>query len=154
MSPRPIFLTAEGKRKLEEELDRLAFQRRALLERIQEEREVGSFGDSAEPDSDRIDLSFVEGRIQTIELQLRTAQIISEEHDHNIVGLGSSVEVEDEDGERDSYMIVGTPEADPLHGKISNESPVGHALIGMKVGDVAEVVTPNGVVRFTIRSID
>ena len=133
---------------------RLAVQRRGLLERIQEEREVGSFGDAAEPDSDRIDLSFVEGRIQTIELQLRTAQIIPEEHDHGVVGLGSSVEVEDEDGERDAYTIVGTPEADPLHGKISNESPVGHALIGKKVGEIAEVVTPNGVVRFTIRSID
>ena len=56
-------------------------------------------------------------------------------------------------GEHDSYTIVGTPEADPLHGRISNESPVGHALIGKKVGEVAEVVTPNGVVRFTIRAI-
>jgi transcription elongation factor GreA len=153
MSPRPIFLTVDGKRKLEEELDRLAMQRRGLLERIQEEREVGSFGDAAEPDSDRIDLAFVEGRIQTIELQLRTAQIIPEEHGKQVVGLGSRVEVEDDDGEHDSYTIVGTPEADPLHGRISNESPVGHALIGKKVGEVAEVVTPNGVVRFTIRAI-
>lgn len=153
MSPRSVFLTAEGKARLEEELDRLAMQRRGLLERIQEEREVGSFNDAADPDSDRIDLAFVEGRIQTIELQLRTARIIPAEHDHDVVGLGSTVVVEDEDGARDTYMIVGSPEADPVHGRISNESPVGHALIGRRVGEDAVVKTPNGEVRFTVREI-
>ncbi len=154
MSPRPVFLTPEGKRMLEDELDRLAMRRRELLERIQEEREVGSFAEASEPDSDRVDLAFVEGRTQTVELQLRTAQLIPVEHDLTVVGLGSTVEVEDDEGERDSYTIVGTPEADPARGRISNESPVGRALLGKRLGEVAEVVTPNGVVRFTVRAIE
>jgi transcription elongation factor GreA len=73
--------------------------------------------------------------------------------DRTVVGLGSRVEVEDDDGEADSYMIVGTPEANPSQGKISNESPVGRALIGLRVGEVATVATPSGQMRYTVREI-
>lgn len=153
MSARPIYLTPEGKRALEAELDRLAEHRRELLRRIQEDREVGASAEVAEPDTDRSDLAFAEGRIQTIEQQLRKAQMIPEVHDLSSVGLGSRVRVQDDDGEVDTYTIVGTPEANPVQGKISNESPVGRALIGKKVGEVAEVKTPNGSMRLTIQDI-
>ena len=153
MTFRPVYLTPEGKQALEAELERLAAQRQELLQRIQEEREVGSFSETSEPDSDRNDLAFVEGRMQTIDLQLRTAQMIPVDVDRTVVGLGSRVEVEDDDGETDSYMIVGTPEANPSQGKISNESPVGRALIGLRVGEVATVATPSGQMRYTVRKI-
>ena len=153
MTFRPVYLTPEGKHALEAELERLAAQRQELLQRIQEEREVGSFSETSEPDSDRNDLAFVEGRMQTIDLQLRTAQMIPVDVDRTVVGLGSRVEVEDDDGEADSYMIVGTPEANPSQGKNSNESPVGRALIGLRVGEVATVATPSGQMRYTVREI-
>jgi transcription elongation GreA/GreB family factor len=112
--PPTDLLTADGKRKLEEELDRLAVQRLGCSNASKRSAKLVRSVTPPNRNSDRIDLSFVEGRIQTIELQLRTAQIIPEEHDHGVVGLGSSVEVEDEDGERDAYTIVGTRVGGPV----------------------------------------
>jgi transcription elongation factor GreA len=152
MVTKQVYLTVEGKAQLEEELTRLLKQRQVLLDRIQEEREFGAFAEGGEPDADKNDLAFVEGKILTIENQLRQAVIVTE-HDSAKVSLGSKVTVVDADGIEESYTIVGSPEARPTEGRISNESPVGHALMGKKVGDAVSVKVPSGTLDYTIKSI-
>ncbi len=152
MVSKQVFLTAEGKVQLKEELDRLLDQRQVLLKRIQEDREFGAFAEAGEPDSDKQDLAFVEGRILTIENQLRHAVIVTE-HDSGKVSLGSTVTVVDVDGVEETYLIVGSPEARPTEGKISNESPVGEALMNKKVGEKVSVRVPSGTLEYTIKSI-
>ena len=152
MVAKTVYLTPEGKVALQEELDRLMVRRAELRTRIQEEREFGAFAEGSEPDADKTDLAFVEGRILTIENQLREAVIVST-HDSARVSLGATVVVEDEDGVEESYTIVGSPEARPTEGRISNESPVGRALMGKVVGDKVAVQVPSGTLDYTIKSI-
>jgi transcription elongation factor GreA len=152
MVAKQVFLTAEGKAQLEQELDRLVAHREELLTRIKDEREFGAFAEGGEPDSDKMDLAFVEGRILTIENQLRHAVIVTK-HDSGKVSLGATVVVEDADGTEETYVIVGSPEARPTEGRISNESPVGRALMDKKVGDKVSVTVPNGKLDYTIKSI-
>lgn len=152
MVTKQVFLTAEGKQQLEEELTRLMKQRVELLNRIQEERDFGAFAEGGEPDADKTDLAFVEGKILTIENQLRHAVVVTE-HDSGKVSLGSQVTVEDSDGVEEKYVIVGSPEARPTEGRISNESPVGRALWGKKVGDKVSVQVPSGTLEYTIKAI-
>jgi transcription elongation factor GreA len=152
MVAKQVYLTAEGKAQLKEELDRLLVRRQELLTRIQEEREFGAFAEGGEPDADKQDLAFVEGKILTIENQLREAVVVSE-HDSTQVSLGSKVTVVDAEGTEESYMIVGSPEARPTEGKISNESPVGRALWGKKVGEKVKVSVPSGTLEYTIKAI-
>lgn len=152
MVTKQVYLTAEGKAQLKEELDRLRVRRQELLNRIQEEREFGAFAEGGEPDADKQDLAFVEGKILTIENQLREAVVVSE-HDSTQVSLGSKVTVVDGDGVEESYTIVGSPEARPTEGKISNESPVGRALWGKKVGEKVKVSVPSGTLEYTIKAI-
>jgi transcription elongation factor GreA len=152
MVAKQVYLTAEGKAQLEQELDRLLKRRQELLKRIQEEREFGAFAEGGEPDADKQDLAFVEGRILTIENQLREAVVVSE-HETTQVSLGSRVTVVDEEGTEESYVIVGSPEARPTEGKISNESPVGRALWGRKVGEKVKVSVPSGTLEYTVKSI-
>ena len=152
MVAKQVYLTAEGKTQLEGELDKLLKRRQELLKRIQEEREFGAFAEGGEPDADKQDLAFVEGKILTIENQLREAVVVSE-HDSSQVSLGSTVTVVDEQGTEESYVIVGVPEARPTEGKISNESPVGRALWGKKVGEKVKVSVPSGTLEYTVKSI-
>jgi transcription elongation factor GreA len=152
VATKPVYLTPEGKMALEEERDRLARRREELLKRIQEEREFGAFAEGSEPDADKTELAFVEGRILTIENQLRDAVVVAS-HDSTRVGLGSRVTVVDEDGIEEHYTIVGSPEAKPSEGRISNESPVGRALMGKSVGDRVSVKVPSGTLEYTIKSI-
>ncbi|CAA9280890.1 MAG: Transcription elongation factor GreA [uncultured Chloroflexi bacterium] len=152
MVTKQVFLTAEGKTQLEGELVKLVAQREVLLKRIQEEREFGAFAEGGEPDSDKSDLAFVEGKIQTIEYQLHHAIIVTE-HDSGSVSLGSTVVVEDPEGTEETYVIVGSPEARPTEGRISNESPVGRSLMGKKVGEKVEIKVPSGVLEYTVKSI-
>lgn len=152
MVTKTVYLTEEGKATLELELDRLLTQRQVLRQRIQDEREFGAFAEGGEPDADRNDLAFVEGRILTIENQLRVAIIIST-HDGTRVGVGASVTVTDQTGSEETFTIVGSPEARPAGGRISNESPVGRALIGKCVGDIISVKVPSGTLDYTIKSI-
>src|SRR5918997_1141233 len=152
MVAKQVYLTTEGKAQLEQELDRLLKRRQELLKRIQEEREFGAFAEGSEPDADKTDLSFVEGKILTIENQLREAVIVST-HDSAKVSLGSTVVVVDGDGVEESYTIVGSPEAKPTEGRISNESPVGRTLMGKVVGDKVSVQVPSGTLEYTIKSI-
>ena len=152
MVAKTVYLTPEGKAALTQDLDRLRRERETLLKRIQEEREFGAFAEGSEPDADKTALAFVEGRIQTIENQLREAVVVST-HESEKVGLGSTAVVVDSDGVEERYMIVGSPEVHPSEGNISNESPVGRALMGKRVGDKVAVTVPSGTMEFTVKSI-
>jgi transcription elongation factor GreA len=152
MVTKTVYLTPEGKHSLEQELDRLLTRREELLKRIQEEREFGAFAEGSEPDADKQDLAFVEGRIITIQNQLREAVVIAS-HDQAQVSLGSTVRVKDQDGVEETFTIVGSPEAKPMEGRISNESPVGHALIGKRVGEKVSVKVPSGILEYTVQAI-
>lgn len=155
MTPAESYLTPEGADKLEKELDTLiTVRRREVSEQLKRASEVGGNVDNAEYDEAKRDQSTVEGRIQDLELALRDAVIIP---DHTTpsetVTLGSHVEVKDDAGKTMKYTIVGSLEADPAHGRISNASPVGQALLGKRVGEDAEVEAPSGVQKFTVVKI-
>jgi transcription elongation factor GreA len=155
MSDKPVPLTREGKAKLEEDLEELRLQRRTVAERIHNAQEQGTSQNDAEYDDAKLEQGMVEGRILEIEDILRRATIIDEKGAHRAgrVMVGSGVEV-DQDGKKRHYQIVGGPEADPANGKISNESPVGAALLGRAVGDVIDVNVPKGVIKVKVVKID
>lgn len=149
-------LTKDGLAKLEQELDHLKTVRRPqVAERIHQSKELASTQNNAEYDDAKNEQAFVEGRILTIEKLIQNSTVIDEEEAHhaNRVQIGSSVAVVTGDGKKQHYTIVGTAEADPKEGKISNESPVGRALLGKRVGDEVQVSAPKGVMRFTVSSI-
>lgn len=155
MTDKPVPLTREGKAKLERELDQLRLQRRVVSERIHNAQELGTSQNDAEYDDAKMEQGMVEGRVVEIEDILRRATIIDEQTAHHAsrVIIGSGVEV-DQDGQKRHYQIVGGPEADPLQGKISNDSPVGRALLGRTIGDAVEVNVPRGVIKLKILKID
>ena len=155
MSDKPVPLTREGKAKLEDDLEDLRLQRRSVAERIHNAQEQGTSQNDAEYDDAKLEQGMVEGRILEIEDILRRATIIDEKgaHASGRVVVGSGVEV-DQDGRKRHYQIVGAPEADPANGKISNESPVGSALLGRAVGDVIDVNVPKGVIKVKVLKID
>jgi len=152
MAEKPVYLTPEGKKKLEEELHHLTtVKRREVAEAIRSAKEEGDLSENSAYDEAKLQQGFLEGRVQQIEAQLRNAVIISQNGKSDTVQVGRKVTVLDEDfGEEETYLIVGSAEADPLDGKISNESPIGQALLGRKVGEVVEANTPGGVVMFKI----
>ncbi len=155
MAQRETYLTSEGLAKLREELDHLIMVRRQeIAQRIQRANEIGGTVDNAEYDEAKNEQAFIEGRIRTLENLLQSAVLISSrDAPKESVGLGSSVTVINPTGHKERYIIVGSVEVDPLKGKISNESPVGRALLGRKVGDEIEVRTPSGVMKLTITEI-
>ena len=155
MTNKQVPLTREGKAKLEEELERFRSQRRAIAERIHNAQELGTSQNDAEYDDAKQEQGMVEGRILEIEDLLRRAVLIDEDGAHHAgrVVVGSGVEV-DQDGKRRHYQIVGAPEADPAEGKISNESPVGSALLGRKTGDTVDVHVPKGIIKVKVLKID
>ena len=151
MPERAVYVTREGLKKLDEELEELRnVKRPAVSERIRRAKEFTDTVDNAEYDEAKTEQSFIEGRVQEIELALANAQIIGEGPASDTVDLGSHVTVKDEDGVEEKYTIVGSVEADPRHGLISNESPVGQALLGKKVGEKATVSAPGGSFALTI----
>ena len=156
MHDKPVFLTPEGRAKLEAELKQLREVRRPeVAEQIRSSKEFTDTDDNAEFEEAKNEQAFVEGRILTLEKLLANAVIIEANHQvHDAVGLGLTVTVRDEDGEAEKYTIVGSAEVDAIHGRISNESPVGRALLGKRVGDVVEVNTPNGALRLTVSAIE
>jgi transcription elongation factor GreA len=155
MTDKQVPLTREGKAKLEQEVEELRAQRRAIAERIHNAQELGTSQNDAEYDDAKQEQGMVEGRILEIEDIIRRSVLIDEAGAHQAgrVVLGSRVEV-DQDGKRRHYQIVGAPEADPAEGKISNESPVGSALLSRKVGDAVDVHVPKGVIKVKILRID
>ncbi|MEX2080162.1 MAG: transcription elongation factor GreA [Dehalococcoidia bacterium] len=155
MSDKPVFLTPEGKRKLERELEGLRGQRKVIAERIHAAQEQGTSQTDAEYDDAKKEQGMLEGQILEHEDQLRRALMIDEAQAHHAVRVqvGSGILV-DQGGKKVHYQIVGHPEADPAQGKISNESPVGAALLGKAVGEAVDVNVPRGVVKLKILKID
>jgi transcription elongation factor GreA len=154
MNDRPTFLTREGYKKLEQELNHLRkVRRQEVAQRLNRALEEGDILENAELEDARNEQAFVEGRILMLENMLGSAVIIEEEGPRETVGLGSRVTVAEDDGPPETYHIVGSAEADPANGLISNESPLGRALIGRKVGEAAEVNAPDGVLVFKIVGI-
>ena len=155
MAEEKIFLTLQGRHKLEEELEFLRTVRRAeVAERIYSAKEEGDVMENVAYDYAKEEQAFVEGRIQALETMLRKA-IIIEGGSTDEVGLGTRVTVIERGGDTlETYQIVGSVEADPANGRISNESPIGKALLGHRVGDEVAASTPGGVLHFQIVSIE
>lgn len=149
-------MTAAGKQKLEDELDFLkTIKRKEVVERIKIARDFGDLSENAEYDSAKEDQAFVEGRISTLESMIRNAVIIEENGENkDIVRLGTTVTfIEVPDGDEEAYTIVGSAEADPLEGRISNDSPIAKSMIGRTIGDNVKVLTPGGEMEIKIVSI-
>jgi transcription elongation factor GreA len=150
-----IALTVEGQQKLEEELLYLTTtKRREVGERIKEAKEFGDISENSEYDDAKNEQALVETRILEVNQILAHATIIVSPKKNDKVVLGSKVELQDADGDVHVYRVVGSAEADPAAAKISNESPVGQAILGHKKGDSVPVHLPNGkVIQYAIVSI-
>jgi transcription elongation factor GreA len=148
MSTEKVFpMTAEGKEKLEKELENLkTVKRKEVVERIKIARSFGDLSENSEYDAAKDEQAFVEGRISTLENMIRNAKIIQEDDmNSDTVQLGKKVTfVELPDGDKETYTIVGSAEADPFEGKISNDSPIAKSLLGHKIGAEVNVQTPGG----------
>ena len=149
-------MTQAGKQKLEQELEHLkTVVRKEVVERIKIARSFGDLSENSEYDAAKDEQAFVEGRITTIENMIRNARIISEDElSKDAVSLGNSVTfIELPEGDEETYTIVGSAEADPFEGKISNDSPIAKRLLGRKVGDQVTVQTPGGEMKVKIIEI-
>ncbi len=154
MTNKPIPITREGLARFKQRLDYLINVRRPqVAKRIQEARELAGSEASGEFEDAKNEQAMVEGEIRELERIIQNAIIIEEHHGSQMVTLGSTVTLMDEEGRVFRYTIVGSAEADPKQGRISNESPVGQALLGRSVGEVVEVKAPAGVRRWTIAAI-
>lgn len=156
MAEKETILTADGLKKLEDELHELkTVKRREVAERIKEAIGHGDLSENSEYDEAKNDQAFIEGRIITLEKMLRNARVISDEEvDTEMINVGSTVELKDlETGEAVKYTIVGSAESDPMENRISNESPVGQALIGKQAGAVVDVNVPAGVIQYEVLNI-
>lgn len=145
-------MTLEGKKKLEDELEEYRLKRRPeVIKRIKIARSYGDLSENSEYESAKDEQSFVEGRIKEIDNMLNHAEIIDNENvDVDEVSVGKSVTFQEEDDDPETYQIVGAAEADPLNGKISNESPIAKGLVGHKKGEKVTVTTPGGEMTVTI----
>lgn len=153
MPEKPVPLTKEGLARLEKELDFLrTVRRQEVATRIHQAKELASTQNNAEYDDAKTEQAFVEGRILTLEKIIANAELINEEEAHRSkkIQLGSKVTVLTPKGNKETYTIVGSAEAEPKQGRISNESPVGQGLMGKGVGDAVQVSAPAGVIRLTI----
>ncbi|HEX9245100.1 MAG TPA: transcription elongation factor GreA [bacterium] len=155
MDEKETILTPEGLRKLEEELEFLkTVKRKDVAERIKQSKEFGDLMENSEYEDAKNEQAFIEGRILTLEGMLRNAKVINDhEVRSDVVTVGSTVHLADEAGEQLTYTIVGSPEADPRRDRISNESPVGRALLGKRRGETVTVKAPAGTIRYTIKAI-
>lgn len=152
-----FYMTLEGKEKLEEELHYLKTDRRQeVVERIKVARDFGDLSENSEYDAAKDEQAFVESRIAQVEKMIRNAVIIENDNDNpNVVSLGKSVTFQElPDGDEETYMIVGSAEADPFEGKISNDSPMAKSLLGQEVGTEVAVVTPGGEIQVKIVNVE
>ena len=152
-------MTLEGKTKLENELNELkTVKRPEVVDRIKVARSFGDLSENSEYDSAKEEQGFVEGRISLIEQMLRNALMITEDENSNAVSLGKTITFDELIGGKranfeESYTIVGSAEADPIEGKISNDSPIAKALMGKHVDDVVKLTTPGGDMEVIILEI-
>ena len=148
------FLTPEGKDRLEQELEFLRLVRRPeVAEHIRIAREDGDLSENAGYDAAKEEQAHCEGRILTLENILKNAQLIENNGDSSTVVIGSTVTVQEDGYDPETYHIVGSAEVDPTQGRISNKSPLGQALLGKSAGDSVQVNTPNGVTAFAILQV-
>ena len=155
MSEQAVILTREGLKQLEEELEYLrAVKRQEVAERLKEAIALGDLSENSEYDDAKNEQAFTEGRILELEKMVRNAVVIEDgdmANQEGIIVVGSIVQVRDiELDEVDEYRLVGTVEADPMNNRISNESPVGRALLGHKAGEIIEVEAPVGMIKLEI----
>jgi transcription elongation factor GreA len=150
---KPSYLSREGLEKLRQELEEMTNVRRAeVAARIHDAKEHGDLSENAEYEDAKNEQAFVEGRIQALEALIKNATIIDENHSTDHVQIGSTVKVESGDGPEE-FTIVGSAEASPREGRISNESPVGRALLGKRKGEKVLVRVPAGDFTYKIVSI-
>jgi transcription elongation factor GreA len=151
----PNYLTPEGEAKLTAELEDLKGPKREeLSKRLRSAIQMGDLSENADYHKAKEDQGFLEGRIQELEAILRNSIIIEKTLSKGLVTIGSTITIQEDDFDPETYHLVGATEADPQHGKISHESPIGRALIDKKVGDVAEAETPGGKLKFKILKIE
>ena len=151
-----VILTEEGKQELEKKLEYLKMVKRPeITERIKIAREFGDLSENSEYDEAKNEQAIIEGRIAEIEAQLKNVRVLDEsEMNSENVHVGSTVRIANEQGKEFTYVIAGATEADPFNGKISDESPVGKAILGLKVGEKGEATLPNGTVAlYTVLEI-
>lgn len=155
MAEKQVYLTPEGLKELEEELHFLrTVRRKEIADQIYSAKELGTTVNNAEYDDAKREQSFVEGRVRELETLLMNAKVVPHEATPSLtVKLGSTVKVASSAGEEETFTIVGSAETHPLAGRISNESPVGKALIGRRKGEQVQVMAPGGVVSYTIVGI-
>ena len=154
MSNQAVYLTKKGRKNLEEELVYLLdTKRQEVASRLHEAMEDGELIENAEYEAAKNEQAFVEGRILEIEHMLSSAQEIKRTRSKDMVRIGSTVEVKQDGSSKETYTIVGAAEANPKEGLISNESPLGHALLQGKIGDKIEVEAPAGTLNFKIVTI-
>lgn len=150
------YLTKEGERQLREELKQLEGSKRDdLARRLREAIQMGDLSENADYIAAKEEQGFLEGRIQELKYLLSRATIIEDNgSNHEFVEVGATVTIQEEDFPPEVYYLVGSKEADPGNGRISNASPIGEAIIGKKVGDTVDVDTPGGLIQFKIIKID
>ena len=149
-------ITDEGLRRLEEELEELkTVKRKEIAEKIKVALSFGDLSENSEYDEAKNEQAIIEGRIAEIESQLKNVHVLDEsELSNETVHIGSKIRIREvASGEEESYKIVGSTEADPINGRISDESPVGKAMLGHTVGDVVEVEIPSGAVSYELVEI-
>lgn len=156
MAEKEVILTIDGLKRLEEELEQLkTVKRREVAERIKQAIEFGDISENSEYEDAKNEQAFIEGRILTLEKMLRNARVIDDSDiPTDVVSVGSTVTLKDmEFGDEFKYTIVGSAEADPTENKISNESPVGKAILGQACGSIVEVSVPAGRLKYQIMGI-
>lgn len=154
MIDKPVYLTPEGLAQLKAELkDRVDVQRPAIAESIKQAKDLGDLSENSEYEAAKNAQAFNEGRIRELTYMVNNAQLIEDTNGSKEVRIGSTVIVRDDEGEEDEYKIVGSSEAKPALGYISNESPVGKALLGKHAKQKVTVESPNGSYKLTIVKI-
>ena len=155
MADKSVLLSADGLKKLQEKLDHLkSVKRLEVADRLKAAIALGDLSENSEYDDAKNEQAFLEGEIAELEEKIRHAKIIENSVDSNVVSMGSKIVLKDlEFNETDEYQLVGSTEADPDEGKISNESPVGAAIIGKSVGEVVEVHVGENIINYEIMEI-
>ena len=149
-----VYMTAERKLEMELELDRLrTVRRQEVAERIRSAKDDGDISESGEYEDAKREQAFLEGTIRRLEYQLRHARLIDPQGVADNVAIGRSVTVVDEEGVVETYQIVGPAEVNARQRKISNQSPIGAALLGKRIGDTVRVQTPSGTYALTVQAI-
>lgn len=157
MAEKQVILSLEGLKRFEQELEHLrSVRRREVAERIKAAREFGDISENSEYEDAKNEQAFIEGRILTLEKILRNAKLVDEvEVDPGVVGIGSRVRLRDlVDGSTVEYTIVSSTEANPGESRISDESPVGKAMVGQRQGDVVEINVPAGVLKYEVLAVE